>query len=86
MAIKTDRGIVLIVGCSHPGLRRILEVTSQFGEVYAVVGGFHGFSEFGLLENIEKICPTHCTQYKKEIKALCPEKFIFGGVGQVIVL
>jgi len=86
MALQTDKGIVLIVGCSHPGMARILKAASDFGEVYAVVGGLHGFREYELFEGLELICPTHCTQYKTEIKALYPEQYMDGGVGQVIVL
>ena len=86
MAVKTDKGLVLIVGCSHPGVGRILEAASQFGVVYAVVGGLHGFREFELFKDLELICPTHCTQHKAEIKSLYPEKCVDGGAGKVIVL
>ena len=86
MAVKTDKGLVLIVGCSHPGVGRILEAASQFGVVYAVVGGLHGFREFELFKDLELICPTHCTQHKVEIKSLYPEKCVDGGAGKVIVL
>jgi len=48
MAVKTDKGIVLIVGCSHPKMAHILKAASQFGKVYAIIGGLHGFSEFEL--------------------------------------
>ncbi|MDY6951931.1 MAG: MBL fold metallo-hydrolase [Thermodesulfobacteriota bacterium] len=86
MAVKTDKGVVLIVGCSHPGMASILKAASGFGKVYAVVGGLHGFREYKLFEGLELICPTHCTQHKREIKALYPEQYIEGGAGQVIVL
>ncbi len=85
LAVKTDKGIVLIVGCSHPKMAHILKAASQFGKVYAIVGGLHGFSEFWLFEDLELICPTHCTQHKAEIKSLYPEKHIDSGVGKVIV-
>jgi 7,8-dihydropterin-6-yl-methyl-4-(beta-D-ribofuranosyl)aminobenzene 5'-phosphate synthase len=86
MAVKTDNGVVLIAGCSHPKMTHILEAASQFGETYAIVGGLHGFSEYELFEDFEVICPAHCTQHKKELKSLYPQKYIEGGVGQVIVL
>jgi 7,8-dihydropterin-6-yl-methyl-4-(beta-D-ribofuranosyl)aminobenzene 5'-phosphate synthase len=75
---------VVIVGCSHPGVGDILKAASQFGKVYALIGGFHGFSQFELLKEIELICPTHCTQYKSKIKSLYPEKYIEGGIGKII--
>ena len=86
MAIKTEKGVVVIVGCSHPGVGTILESASQFGKVYALIGGLHGFRKFDLLRDIDLVCPTHCTQYTKEIKSLFPEKCIDGGVGKVITL
>ena len=86
MAIKTKNGVVLIAGCSHPRMSHILEAASQFGEIYGIVGGLHGFSEYELFEDFEVICPAHCTQHKKALKSLYPQKYIEGGVGQVIVL
>ena len=86
MVIKTDNGVVLIAGCSHPKMTHILKVASQFGKVYAIVGGLHGFSEYELFKDFEVICPTHCTQHKTELRSLYPEKYIENGVGQVIVL
>jgi 7,8-dihydropterin-6-yl-methyl-4-(beta-D-ribofuranosyl)aminobenzene 5'-phosphate synthase len=84
MAIKTEKGIVVIVGCSHPGVKNILKAASQFGEPYAIIGGLHGFNEFDLIKDLALICPTHCTQFKSEIKVLYPEKCIDGGVGKII--
>lgn len=84
LIIKTERGLVLIVGCSHPGIEQILAAASKYGDVYALVGGFHGFKDFKLLEGIELICPTHCTQYKEDIILLYPDNTISGGVGKEI--
>lgn len=86
VAVKTNKGTALVVGCAHPGMASILEVASQFGRVYAVVGGLHGFTEYALFKDLEFICPAHCTQHKTEIKALYPEQYVDGGVGQRIVL
>jgi 7,8-dihydropterin-6-yl-methyl-4-(beta-D-ribofuranosyl)aminobenzene 5'-phosphate synthase len=85
MAVKIDKGIVLITGCSHPKMSDILDTASYFGRVYAVVGGFHGFSEFELFQEMDLICPTHCTQHKEEIKSLYPDKTIDGGAGKTIL-
>lgn len=82
--VKTEKGIVLVVGCSHPKMSHILGAASKFGEAYAIIGGMHGFSEFGLFKNLELICPTHCTQHQSELKSLYPEKYIEGGAGRII--
>jgi 7,8-dihydropterin-6-yl-methyl-4-(beta-D-ribofuranosyl)aminobenzene 5'-phosphate synthase len=84
MAVRIEEGLVVIVGCSHPGVETILEAAGRFGEPYALIGGLHGFSDFDLLQDLEWVCPTHCTRYKSEIESHCPEKYIQGGVGKVI--
>ena len=84
LVVTTDKGVVLIVGCSHPRMDHILKAASQFGKIYAIVGGMHGFSDFELFQDFELICPAHCTQHIKAIKSLYPEKYIDGGVGQII--
>jgi len=84
MAVKTAKGLVLIVGCSHPDMKNIMTTASQFGKIYAIVGGLHGFDDYELFKNLDVICPMHCTQHIAEIKVLYPEKVIEGGVGKII--
>ncbi|MBW1702438.1 MAG: MBL fold metallo-hydrolase [Deltaproteobacteria bacterium] len=84
LIVKTEAGLVVIAGCSHPGVREIFREASRLGKIIALIGGLHGFNEFNIVRDLEKICPTHCTQYKKEIKALYPDKYLEGGVGKVI--
>ena len=84
LAIKTKKGLILIIGCGHPGVGKIIDSISKFGNIYAIIGGLHGFNEFEILENIEKVCSSHCTKYKEKIKSLYPEKYIEGGVGEII--
>ncbi|MFW5984855.1 MAG: MBL fold metallo-hydrolase [Halanaerobiaceae bacterium] len=86
LVIKTDKGLVIITGCSHPGVGKILDTASQFGELYGLIGGLHGFDNYHRLQGLELICPTHCTQNIIEIKARYPRKFVKGGVGKIIEL
>ncbi|MDB4583946.1 MBL fold metallo-hydrolase [Draconibacterium sp.] len=86
MAVKTGNGLVLVVGCSHPDMKNIMDTASQFGKIYAIVGGLHGFDEYDLFKDLDVICPTHCTQHIAEIKALYSEKYIEGGAGKIIEL
>jgi len=83
LCVETEKGIVIIVGCSHPKMEHILKAASQFGKVYGIIGGLHGTKPISL-KDLDLICPTHCTQYKSEIKSLYPEKYIEGGAGKVI--
>ena len=42
LAIETPKGLVLVVGCSHPGIERIVEASMVLDKhVYAIVGGLH---------------------------------------------
>jgi len=84
MVVKTEKGLVVIAGCSHPGVGDILKAALQFGKVYALIGGLHGFKEFNLLKDLDLVCATHCTQFKSEIRNLYPKKYIEGGAGKVI--
>jgi len=92
LIIPTANGLVVIVGCSHPGLERILEKAREVGKtignthIHAVIGGLHGFSQFEVLEDVDQVCPTHCTQHIDKIKSLYPEKYVMGGAGRVIHL
>ena len=83
LCVETSKGVVVIVGCSHPDMKSIIHTASRFGTVYAVIGGMHGTQPL-LLEAPELICPTHCTQHKKEMKNLYPEKYFEGGAGRVM--
>ena len=68
LCIETQKGIVIIAGCSHPRMERIIGAASQFGKVYGIIGGLHG-NRPESLKNLDLICATHCTQYKQEIKS-----------------
>jgi 7,8-dihydropterin-6-yl-methyl-4-(beta-D-ribofuranosyl)aminobenzene 5'-phosphate synthase len=81
LIIKTARGILVITGCSHPGVGTILSVASGYGELYGIMGGLHGFSDFARLRGLSLICPCHCTQYKARLKKLFPEQYLACGAG-----
>lgn len=83
LCIKTEKGIMIIAGCSHPKMEYILQVASQFDRIYGILGGLHG-NRPESLKGLDFICPTHCSQYKSEIKALYPEIYVEGGVGRII--
>jgi len=86
LVIETGKGLAVIAGCSHPGVRNILKAASGFGKPVILIGGLHGFNEFSLLEDLKFVCPTHCTQFKSEIQLKYPDKYISGGAGRVIDL
>jgi len=73
LVLDTPDGLVLVTGCAHPGLERMVEAVSEnLGRpVAAVVGGFHlrEWSEGAILEliaalksrGVAKVAPSHCT-------------------------
>ena len=81
LIILTKKGLVVITGCAHSGINKILNSANKLGEIYTLLGGFHDFDEYSLLKNISLIIPTHCTKNKKKILALFPKNCVEGGVG-----
>jgi 7,8-dihydropterin-6-yl-methyl-4-(beta-D-ribofuranosyl)aminobenzene 5'-phosphate synthase len=73
LAIRTARGLVVVVGCSHPGVERILESAARIdARLYTTIGGFHLVQEPGqelervssLLHDtlkLQRVAPGHCT-------------------------
>ncbi len=84
LILKGKKGLFALAGCSHNGVKNIINKTGKYGEIKGIIGGLHGFSEFEMLKELDLVCPTHCTKYIKKIKELYPEKYIEGGVGRKI--
>lgn len=84
LVVEIEKGVVIVAGCSHPGVDVILDAAVQFGIPYAVIGGLHGFNRFELIDRLQLVCPTHCTQHIPEIRSLYPEKYIQERAGKVI--
>jgi 7,8-dihydropterin-6-yl-methyl-4-(beta-D-ribofuranosyl)aminobenzene 5'-phosphate synthase len=73
LAVRTPRGLAVIVGCSHPGVERILEQAAQIdSRLHTVTGGFHLVMTpreevervAGVLHDalkVERVAPGHCT-------------------------
>lgn len=70
-----EQEIVIIVGCTHPGLENFIVKARELGNIKAVIGGFHGFNKFSYLEDIEIIGACHCTRHLKEIKQQFPDHY-----------
>jgi len=101
MIIATKQGLVIITGCSHPGVvnivRRAREVVPD-SRVYLVVGGWHlGGASRTQLESIiegfrqlgvEKVAPCHCSgdETRRLFKQHYGNDYIESGVGSRIPL
>ena len=74
--LKTkDKKIVIIVGCTHPGLENFIIQARKISEVKAVIGGFHGFRNYSYLEGIDIIGACHCTANISDINRRFPNQF-----------
>ena len=73
LVLKTRQGLVLVVGCSHPGLERIVKRVRSIlpGEIYLLTGGFH-YIDYSAEEiekkvehfkkiGVKKVGPSHCS-------------------------
>ncbi|MCD6491362.1 MAG: MBL fold metallo-hydrolase [Candidatus Korarchaeota archaeon] len=89
MAIKIDKKLVVLCGCSHPGVDKIAEkaVNEIGGRLYIILGGFHGPSTKALDRLIElgatKVYPLHCSgdSAVRYIKQVYPDRLGIGGSG-----
>jgi len=86
LVVRAEGGLVVICGCSHPGVGNILEAASRFGRVSALAGGLHGFRELEQLADLALVCPCHCTKHKGEILERFPESAVRGGAGKVLAI
>ncbi|MGA1869958.1 MAG: MBL fold metallo-hydrolase [bacterium] len=99
LIVKTHRGICVITGCAHPGIRTILDRVKNFfhsDSIYLVLGGFHlkdtGSSLLpAIMEkfkelHVAKICPAHCTGQRaiQFFKANYKEDCIESKIGQTL--
>lgn len=86
LTVKTTRGIVVVTGCSHPGVGAILDVASSHGKIYGIIGGLHGFRDFSRLDGLSLICPCHCTRYKEELEHRFAVQYTGCGAGLELAL
>ncbi|HIH37192.1 MAG TPA: MBL fold metallo-hydrolase [Methanocellales archaeon] len=81
LLLETKEGLIVITGCAHPGLSVILDRASSIGHVYGIIGGFHGFEDYDLLNDMGFIVPCHCTVHKSEISRLFSDTCKTNGAG-----
>jgi len=99
LAINVEgRGLVILVGCSHPGVVNIVaKAKTDLGiKPYLVLGGFHmiGASESACKETIkrlielgvEKIAPIHCSgdRIRSILEKEFPQNWLKCHIGSVI--
>jgi len=100
LAIKSPKGVILGVGCSHPGIEKILEASTAIDKhVHLVFGGLHLVTApdpeitrlAAALHNhwkIDRMAPGHCTgepAFAVLHKAF-GDQYLYAGLGSVVEL
>ncbi len=100
LAIDTPEGIVLVVGCSHPGIDKIVEAAAAINtHIHLTAGGLHlVIAKDEEIERIvsvlrdtwrvEHVAPGHCTGEPTfaALKRAFGERYLYAGVGTTIAL
>lgn len=100
LAIKTAKGVILVDGCSHAGVERILEAVSAVDpHVRVLFGGLHLVKApdpeveriaVALRDQwkLDSIAPGHCTGEPEfaALKKTFADRYIYAGVGTVVSL
>ncbi|HKT61444.1 MAG TPA: MBL fold metallo-hydrolase [Gemmatimonadales bacterium] len=100
LVLRTPKGLVVLVGCSHPGIETILDATRPYGDhVHEIVGGLHLVTtpdaEIQRIAaalhdtwRLDLIAPGHCTG-EPAFDALARtfgDRYVYAGLGTVIEL
>jgi 7,8-dihydropterin-6-yl-methyl-4-(beta-D-ribofuranosyl)aminobenzene 5'-phosphate synthase len=100
LAIDTPNGLVILVGCSHPGIENIVQAAAKINpKIHLVAGGFHLVT--ALDETIASvaialrdkwkvnyIAPGHCTGEPtfNALRKTFGDHYVYAGLGAVIKL
>jgi 7,8-dihydropterin-6-yl-methyl-4-(beta-D-ribofuranosyl)aminobenzene 5'-phosphate synthase len=100
LAIRTPAGLVVVVGCSHPGVEHILEQASAIDpHISILLGGLHEIQAPDVEAEriarvlhgqykVERVAPGHCTGEPEfaALKRAFGEQYVYAGAGSVIDL
>jgi 7,8-dihydropterin-6-yl-methyl-4-(beta-D-ribofuranosyl)aminobenzene 5'-phosphate synthase len=100
LAIDTPEGVVLVVGCSHPGIDRIAEAVVSMGKrIHLIVGGFHLAAAkdpdidaivTGLRDTwkVAFVAPGHCTGEPTfaALRRAFGDRYLYAGLGTTLGL
>jgi 7,8-dihydropterin-6-yl-methyl-4-(beta-D-ribofuranosyl)aminobenzene 5'-phosphate synthase len=100
LAINTPDGIVLIVGCAHPGIEAVVAEAARINEhIHFLAGGFHlvvaqdpviarVVTALHDTYKIDYIAPGHCTGEPTfaALKKTFGERYIYAGLGMTLGL
>jgi 7,8-dihydropterin-6-yl-methyl-4-(beta-D-ribofuranosyl)aminobenzene 5'-phosphate synthase len=100
LAVNTADGLVLVVGCSHPGVEKIVEAAMAINpKIRLIAGGFHlvvapdeviarVVAALKDTFKVENIAPGHCTGEPTfaALKRAFGDRYLYAGVGTSLPL
>jgi len=100
LAITTPDGIMLVVGCSHPGIEKIVEASAAINrKIRLIAGGFHlvvapddaiakVVTALKDTFKVESVAPGHCTGEPTfaALKQAFGSRYIYAGLGTSLPL
>jgi len=100
LALRSSQGLILVVGCSHPGVERILQEAAGIDPHISILfGGMHQLQKpdpeveriASVLHDqykLDRVAPGHCTGEPEfaALKRAFGDRYIYAGVGSVIDL
>jgi 7,8-dihydropterin-6-yl-methyl-4-(beta-D-ribofuranosyl)aminobenzene 5'-phosphate synthase len=100
LVIRTPDGLILVVGCSHPGVERILQeaagidphIRVLFGGLHQIQSSDHEVERIAAALHdqykVERVAPGHCTGEPQfaALKRAFGDHYLYAGVGSVVDL
>jgi 7,8-dihydropterin-6-yl-methyl-4-(beta-D-ribofuranosyl)aminobenzene 5'-phosphate synthase len=100
LVLRTPGGLVVFVGCSHPGIETILEATKAYGDhVHEIFGGLHLVTtpdtaiariatQLRDVWRLDLIAPGHCTGEPAfdALERTFGARYVYAGLGTVVPL
>src|SRR5258708_2437280 len=100
LAINTPEGMVVVVGCSHPGIDKIIAAASTINpRIHLIAGGFHlvvaNDSDIEKIVSVlhdqfkvEYVAPGHCTGEPAftALKKSFGDRYLYAGLGTTLPL
>jgi 7,8-dihydropterin-6-yl-methyl-4-(beta-D-ribofuranosyl)aminobenzene 5'-phosphate synthase len=98
LALNTPEGVVLVVGCSHPGIDKMVEVANTVNpRIRLIAGGFHLVvasdqdiakivSTLHDTSKVEYVAPGHCTGEPAfaAFKKVFGDHYLYAGLGTTV--
>jgi 7,8-dihydropterin-6-yl-methyl-4-(beta-D-ribofuranosyl)aminobenzene 5'-phosphate synthase len=100
LAVRTPDGLVLVVGCSHPGIDKVVQTAATIDpHIHIITGGFHLVVASdpdidkivsGLRDTykVEYVAPGHCTGEPAfaALKKAFGDHYLYAGLGTTVTL